>query len=656
MAPQIKQPNAIIVIYNYRDRLGDFSLTQGDQMFEVDQIILNSLSLKSVSTQRSKSNPTGAFEFRLAPIKNWVTAITPGSWCVIQMSNNHIDASAKYGRNTVNEKSFKMMGRIESVRGVSSVNQVSGARETEYIVTGSDWGAMFNNKFYLDPLNRTPNQSAMGMAERFGYIDYLVKSLNYNSASTGTQAAANFGGNGALNKAKSDVSATSIKTTNNFIQAGSGATATTSQPTAVGVQKDEKVKLPSAIDNVNFILSLWGRSDPQTANVKNETGLLAKSKQIFRIPNQLAKFMKFIKEDDNTTSPIVADILKQIGGKLTGYDIYEDKDASCGIIDFNTILGEHTIWQIITNNSNELINELIPEIRFTNSNPTLALYNRVRPFTINDEKIIKKDTNAVGDGGSRGLNVVEDVSQTSQKSKVDPYLSKYSSVRRKTIASNDVLVCNYGTNWRDRVNFIEVTIARTLFQEAYAADIKLDSQFSDESSIGRDGLLSMIVSTSYVPAETGIANPAGVSAYKHALKEWYFNTHKMFNGTLNLVGQDQYIQVGDNILVESKVLNRNYNTNIEQKTPKTPATYMLAHVEGISHQATIDANGARIFTTTIEFVRGIITDINGNIKVGGSHVGAVDQDASLLDIASERNRETVWNFGPLDPDVNGEKE
>lgn len=667
----------MVVIYNYKDRLGDFKLsTTENSVFEVEQIILNSLSLRSVSTQKSKSNPAGAFEFRLAPLKNWVTAITPGSWCVILMSNGLLNDSAKYGsiddeankqasngtdssgenapapertNSKVDERSFKMLGRIESVRAVANVNQTTGATETEYIVTGSDWGTVFNSTFYVDPISRTPGdgKAPVGMAERFGYIDYLRRAVGYEVSTLGKDADAGVN-NAALKKAKTADSKSSVNNQVDFLKNGSqgkpvapaDAAAEDEQSTRQ-VSKDQKPKLPSALDNIGFILSLWGRSDPNTSAITEKSGIVVKSQQVFRMPDELVRYMGF-KDAAGNPSGVISQVLTQIGGKLTDVDTYANKDDSAGIVDFGTILGEHSIWQVLTSNSNELINEMIPEIRFDKGKPTLALYTRVRPFTINSTDNLKKDTYAVGDGG-----VGED-----QKGLVDPYISLYKNVRKKRIASKNVIMSSYGTNWRDRVNFIEVNIARTIFQEAWAQEVKLQSQFVDEMSIGRDGLLPMIRGTTYVPAVEGAANPKGTSAYKYVLKEWYFNTHKMFNGTLNLIGQDQYIQVGDNIMVEAKVLNKNYNNNAAQRTQAaTVKSYMLAHVESITHQCQVDGNGSRVFTTSINFVRGIITDVNGNIIVSGGHVGGVDQDSSLVSPSGERNaRETISTSAEMDPD------
>ena len=641
---RIKRPNAAVFIYNYVDRLGSIDL--GSDPHNTDQIILNTLSLKSVSTQKNKSNPAGAFELRLAPIKNWVTEITPGSWCVILMANDNIvNDKAKYGGGTVDQRSFKMLGRIESVRGVISTNQTTGAKETEYIVTGSDWGTIFNSKFYVDVLNRVPNESNVGMAERFGYTEYLLKHVGYDASTLGGKAQSV---PSLIKRPDNDKSKSSVNSTLNFFFKGSEGKV---KPPLIDAgttsgedNKEVKTVLPNARDNVDFILSLWGRSDTATSEVKNETGLIAKSNQVFKLPNQLAKYLGLV-DKGSKISPVISQILKQTSGRLTGNDKYSNDDTSAGIIDFNTILGEHSIWQILNSNCNNLMNELIPEIRFENGIPKLTLYNRIRPFTINNEGDITKDDRAVGDGKAAKIK-----DAAKRKDTVENFMSPYKYVRKININADDVIMSSFGTNWRDRVNFIEVTIARSLFQENYAADIKLDSQFVDQDSIGRDGLLSMMASTTYVPTKNGIADPTGVSSYKYIMKEWYFNTHKMFNGQLTLIGQDQYIQVGDNIMVESKVVNReNYNNNAKQKSIKTK-TYLMAHVESVNHNVTVDSNGGRVFTTQITFVRGIIADINGNLIVEDNVAGAVDQDSSKVTPQVSRTKQTTATSSPLDPD------
>jgi len=585
----IKKPNALVFIYNYKDRTGDKKIN--DSVHSIDQIILNSHSLKSISTQKTKASPAGAFEIRLAPYKNWVAAITPGSWCLILMSNSDLNDKAKYGGGKVDEKSFKMLGRIESVRGVTNVNQTTGARETEYIVTGSDWGCIFNSKFYVDPLNRAENENAVGMPERFGYNDYLNSQVTYEDKKLG----------------KDDSAAT-------------------------------KATLPTPQTNIDFFLGLWGRTDPATSYVEENSGIMAKSKQVFRIPNELAKYMGFV-DAKNNESPIIAQMIKPYYGKLIGYDKYEDKDYSIGIIDPSSITGEHTVWQLINDNCNKAISEVITDIRFENGKPKLALYNRVLPFALNDTNTLLKDSIRVDDmQGAQYRDVTE------------RYISHFKNIKTIKIPTQDVVLASYGTNWRDRINFIEVmlSVGHSLYPESFKSDTKLNAQFIDENSISRDGLLSMILSSSFVPAtKDGVSDALGVFAYKYILKECFFNVHKTLNGTLNLIGQDQYIQVGDNIMVNSKVLNNTNNFNTEQYFKKD--TYLLAHVESISHQVSVDNNGIRSFMTSINFVRGVIVDSNKNI-INSDAGGAVDQDASKLTESIEVNKHNLNSSTDKDPD------
>jgi hypothetical protein len=615
----VKNAQGLVFIYNYRDRLGDSNLQDRgkDDVFEIDQIILNSTSLKSITTQKAKSSPSGSFEIRLAPLKDWVAAITPGSWCVILMTSKNIDDKAKYGGGKVDPSSFKMMGRIEAVRAVVSTDQSSGNRITEYVVTGSDWGTIFNTMLYVDPLIRAgPNVTAVGINARFGYDAYILEAFDTNSK-TGSDAKTLISTN---DKNISDILTGKKDQSQKFTPKSDAS----------------KYKVPTSQFNINFLINLWGR-DGAGGSIDNISqqidSLLIKTNTAFKIPDKLQKYMGFASND-------VSNIITQITGILTGLDTYNNKDHCAGVLEMNNILGENTFWSVIVSNSNQTTNEIIPDVRFENDKPILALYNRVKPFVVNSKSNIMNDSFRVGDGKGADKEYEETVGEL---------ISPFKNIRRIQINSDDVISCSYATNWRDRVNFVEVGLSNSLYKDKFANALKIKSQFIDELSVARDGLLSLRRTTFYVPLKKESIDPLSVNAYKYLMKEWYFNTHKMLNGSMTLIGQNQYIQVGDNIIVDAKVLGHSMNLNsVQAKTRKN--TYILAHVEAISHSVSADSNGIRIFTTSINFVRGIITDINGNTISGGSLVGAVDQDTSLLTPSLERNRNMVPSSGPRDPD------
>jgi hypothetical protein len=661
---KVKTPHGIVVIYNYRERFGDSylpddpeDLDKTEPPYDIDQIILNSASLMSITTQKSKGSPNGAFEIKLAPYKNWTSAITPGSWCVILMSNYPINDAAKYGdatygSATVQQKSFKMLGRIESVRGVVSTNPADGSITKHYIVTGSDWGCVFNSSLYVDPLSRDPDATAIGLAQRWGYGDYLLQALNWKKSQTKTTSKQE----PKTNDKSTSQALTDLGDVKTILSGKASAAKAAEQAQLTALQNEEKKEnpafkqsfRPTSVTNIKSLIELWGNTgDASTTNDSTGGKLLGDAQHVFKIPKRLKQYMKF---DTVEISGLIQ--CEKYSGKLTGKDTYNGDSYDIGLIRFDSIFGEHSVWQVLSENYNELTSELIADVRFTGDKPELVLYNRIKPFTVSPtvDKIIK-DRYYI-EGGSPNEAGTQSVAQPKNITDIiEKNFSKFSDVRCITLDSADVIMSSFGTNWRDKINFVEVSIDKSLlFGEAYSASIKLQSQFYDKKSISRDGLRSMRQSTSYVPSTAdGLANPTSSFAYKFLLKEWFFNTHTMLNGTLALAGQDQYIQVGDNIKVSAKVLDINRNFSQRQKDfPADQEVFLLAHVESISHNISVE-NYSRVFHTTINFVRGILVDKNLN-PINTFNKGVLDQDAKLLTPAEEVNNRMSGSSSLTDPD------
>src|SRR5687768_9762967 len=130
---KITNPHAMVILWNYNDRIDSDG---ANDPHKIERIILTTASLRSISTNKNKGQPAGQFELRLAPTFNWVSRITPGSWCSILMSQD--DSFANISAHDVgfaSPETFKMLGRIDSVRMVVNVDQQTGARMTEFVVT-----------------------------------------------------------------------------------------------------------------------------------------------------------------------------------------------------------------------------------------------------------------------------------------------------------------------------------------------------------------------------------------------------------------------------------------------------------------------------------------------------------------------------------------
>ena len=145
-------------------------------------------------------------------------------------------------------------------------------------------------------------------------------------------------------------------------------------------------------------------------------------------------------------------------------------------------------------------------------------------------------------------------------------------------------------------------------------------------------------------------NPDDLQAWCYALREWYFDTHRLLNGTLTMTGTTEYIAVGDNIKFDAGVLNPTHNMN--KKMLKEKESYVLAHVENISHSFQVSQDGARQYQTTIQFVRGVI--VNGdNVAVGDAAIDkfATSTGKDAMTYNETRNTvNTVNTSTELDPD------
>ncbi len=87
-------------------------------------------------------------------------------------------------------------------------------------------------------------------------------------------------------------------------------------------------------------------------------------------------------------------------------------------------------------------------------------------------------------------------------------------------------------------------------------------------------------------------------------KEWFFDIHKMLNGSINIYGSKSYISVGSNILFPCVALfpDGKIRPEVSKKL------YILAHVSSVNNSFSVASSGARNYSTTINFNRGIFVD------------------------------------------------
>lgn len=575
MTQKIITPHAAVIIWNYNDRLGaDSQKDSRGTLNEIEQTVISTVSCISISTAKSKSNPSGTFEITLAPTRNWTSTITAGSWCAILMSTTPIEEKDIM---KANPSQLKMIGRIETVR-VSTQKADDGSRQTQYLVSGVDWGYIFNNSLYLNSSVYPGPQDAKTFFNN--PLVLAIRNLMFDNSIAGTLF--------------------SVKNT-----------------------------FKKLIDIFGAEVSGDVSGDAKSINVVDKTVY------DFNMPTSMVKFLniKKLNTDDTTNqtnnkntalnSPNDVRITKNISiisGTLADYNKYIDYNEAGNVLNPIPLQGQNTLWQILTIFNNNALREMYCDLEWQNIDGTedslfLNLYNRIKPFSY--KKV--NDTNNIS-------------------SQIRSYMQ---NVRTFEVDSNKVLSINAGTNWRDKFNYIELRPGSEIPEfdssggvGSVRAAILPFLQTWDSDAFNREGFRPLIMETKVYPFRPGTNTDIAWEDLKQwmiLLREWYFDTHRMLNGTINLVGQGEHIPVGSNILFDAELINPTKNFSSKTITNKNK-NYILAHVESVNHSFTVSDSGARNFTTTIQFTRGILVDANRQLIGEGVLDRFADQLASEDDV------------------------
>ena len=573
---KLTTPHACVIVWNYDDRLGTTPTTNAT-VNTINEVILDTISCVSIHTTKSKGSAAGSFTLELAPWRDWVSQITAGSWCAILMSNNPITTA----QLTQADPNFvKMIGKIETVRADVSVDD-EGARHTRYIVTGTDWGHIFNNVLYVDNLIAAPTDT---------------KNLGNTIAITLQKML--FGDGNAPQSFK-------------------------------------------VVDNLVALLGIFGASSAALDDASGAINRINKSIYDFLIPTRMAQYFNFVDGDGNASQlTTLSDLLTLQTGRLSSYNTYQDTNEAFGFIDPFSIQGTNTFWQILLDNSNPALNELYNEIEWERNNqgkigPSLTIFNRIKPFSYQTNlPLVTPESNI---------------------------RSPFTLLKTHVIDNLKVMNLNVGTNWRDKYNFVEI---RPLFQDfdILAGWTAQKAQGFDPVAFNREGFRPLIVGTKQFPVlpigTTGTYDANQLSSWIALLKEWYFDTHKLLNGTLTMTGTTEYIAVGNNIVFEAGLVNPTVNiSNAAIRNSEKNINYILAHVENVEHTFTVGSDGARTYVTTIQFIRGIVVNKNeNNYTLVGS--GSLDELASTIQNIKYKNTVNTFSTSdgindsnnPIDPD------
>ena len=564
----VKRPDCRVIVFNYQEREGSNLKKIGLPPIINSRIEITS-SVVSANTSKSKSSPSGNFSITLDPTQNWVANISPGSWIVMLLSDEKISDNESL---FFQESSLPLIGRVDSVRASRQVDQATGAYQTSYSIVGRDWCSYMESNVYIDQI-----------------------AAKLPSILAGTPMDSAFG------------QATRFKLDNK-----------------IGELYEKG--LPSSSDCADAIFDLWGKQ----GSVLNIASASESFSERFlptapmNIPGQLSLSLK-------KTSIFLPDLIKRqygilnAAGTFTAVPLglsteatYSRNIEAVGSLDTRRLYGVNTLWQLLQSTVTVGgINEVYGDLSFSNSTPSMTVYKRVRPFSLS----------------SSGFEVLSAISSAAGSGSEELKSSFFNLPKRK-IEAEEVVQIEIGTNWSDVVNFIEIIPDTSFFP--YLKNIvpatKADNATYSTGSYTISGFKPIIINTNFFPINFGVPDPYGLKDWLPVLKEWYFDTHKMLNGTISLYGRKGYIAVGENILFPASIIADGSFIEggvVPSIAGITGDQWILAHVESVSHSFTKGQDThSSSYMTTVTFVRGIITDKEGAGRIArGADGYGVDSKA-----------------------------
>lgn len=174
--------------------------------------------------------------------------------------------------------------------------------------------------------------------------------------------------------------------------------------------------------------------------------------------------------------------------------------------------------------------------------------------------------------------------------------TRYLDLPRWKISSDLILNLNIGRSDQGRINFVQV------FSRALSIDSKFDAAqqitsgnfVENKLDVKRHGRKPYIVNCNYDPPSS--TKPTGKAReWAYLISDWVFDGHLKLNGTIQTIGIEEPICVGDNLELDN----------------------IVYHIESISHTISINENGNKTFKSSFSLSMGVDDRSNENIPVYG---------------------------------------
>ena len=231
------------------------------------------------------------------------------------------------------------------------------------------------------------------------------------------------------------------------------------------------------------------------------------------------------------------------------------------------------IWDILSKYQNSLINEMYTTYRVSPEGsvmPTLIL--RQKPFTSEHFESIKK--------------IKQNKTPATMFKQVK--VSRYLNIPRWKINSNLIYSLNLGMDEAARINFVQVYTRTVSANDGRNRSLQAGTKnyMFDIDDITRSGLKPFLASANFDFPEEDAEKTTKGKEWAELVSDWLFDGQLKESGTLQCQGIQEPISVGDNLEFDS----------------------IVYHIESITHNVSVDANGRKSFKTNLTLSFGVSVD------------------------------------------------
>lgn len=367
--------------------------------------------------------------------------------------------------------------------------------------------------------------------------------------------------------------------------------------TTISDQWNKGIKDKTGNSVQNIIKSLYSAFigngfNPNVANqeFKTDGGLKRTENNLYKIPSQVARLMGI------KTAQYMADIIDVYDGvqqykqkkSKNEYDILQpefSKSSSGRFFTSPVQLSGHSyakpefwnqikVWDIMSQYLNPIVNEMYTTFKVSPStvNDSVhvmpALVVREKPFTTPNIK------NTIGKG-------------------LKPH-TYFHTLPNWLMPGEAVMSASIGRDDATRVNFVQIfgRVQMINDQGNIAFQIGQGNYSVDRSDIIRSGLRPYISTSNFDYIDPNSKDSYDAVYWSKLIANWVMGSHLKMSGTLNCVGIEKPIPVGDNMEYEG----------------------FLFHIEGLVHQCSITGNGRKMFRTSLQLSNGLNIKNNNDVK------------------------------------------